>query len=121
MGYHIYYEDSLTFSHFIEPRRLTETYFQKMKNGISTSGFYSKFYLDFFKGKNLVLVPNYFWFREILHNLKGILIKILKFDFNLIRNLNHIQFLLKEKSKYDLNVRKILDLCGRLRKEKIIN
>jgi len=121
MGYHIQYEESLTFSHFIEPRRLTETYFEKMKNGISTSGFYSKFYLDFFKGRNLVLVPTCFWFREILHNLKGILIKILKFDYKLRRNLNHIQFLLKERSNYDLNVRKILDLCGRLNKDKIVN
>ena len=121
MGYHIYYNDSLTFSHFIEPRRLTETYFEKMKNGISTSGFYSKFYLDFFKGRNLVLVPTCFWLREILHNFKSILIKILKLDFKLRRNLNHIQFLLKERSNYDLNVRKILDLCGRLNKDKIVN
>lgn len=114
MGYHIYYNDSLTFSHFIEPRRLTETYFEKMKNGISSSGFYSKFYLDFFKGRNIVEVPSHFWFKESIYTIRNIFNSLIRLNFNLKRELSLILFLIKERSNYDLSVKNILVLCRKL-------
>jgi glycosyltransferase involved in cell wall biosynthesis len=117
MGYPIQYEESLTFSHFIEPRRLTETYFQKMKNGISTSGFYSKFYLDFFKGKNNVEIPSHFWLKELIYTFRNIFNSLLRLNFNVKRELSLILFLIKERSKYDLSVTNILVLCRKLSKK----
>ncbi len=117
MGYHIQYEESLTFSHFIEPRRLTETYFEKMKNGISTSGFYNKFYLDFFKGRNIVEVPSHFWFKESIYTIRNIFKSLLRLNFNLKRELSLIRFLIKERSNYDFSVKKVLFLCRKLSKK----
>lgn len=117
MGYHIYYNDSLTFSHFIEPRRLTDTYFQKMKNGISTSGFYSKFYLDFFKGRNIAKIPSYFWFKELIYTIRNVINSLLRLNFNLKRELSLILFLIKERSNYDISVKNILVLCRKLTKK----
>lgn len=117
MGYHIQYEESLTFSHFIEPRRLTETYFQKMKNGISTSGFYSKFYLDFFKGRSIVEVPSHFWFKESIYTIRNVFNSLIRLNFNLKRELSLILFLIKERSNYDISVKNILVLCRKLTKK----
>ena len=117
MGYHIYYDDSLTFSHFIEPRRLTESYFQKMKNGISTSGFYSKFYLDFFKGRNIAEIPSYFWFKELIYTILSVFNSLVRLNFNMNRELSLIRFLIKERSNYDISVKNILILCRKLTKK----
>jgi glycosyltransferase involved in cell wall biosynthesis len=116
MGYHIFYVEDLTFEHFIEPRRLSMDYFNKMKKGISNSGFYTQFYLDFFRAKGLEVVPSNFWLKELIYSLTDIFKSICKFKFNIYRNFYFIRFLLKEKDQYDKNVKHIIAFCKRIKK-----
>ncbi len=113
LGRHIYYDESLTFQHFIEPHRISLGYFKSLTNNMDKSGFYGRFYRDYFFGQN-IQVKKYFWFKEMIYTFLDLIIKLFTFKFNIRRNIDLILFLGKERSCYDKNVEHILKICKQL-------
>jgi glycosyltransferase involved in cell wall biosynthesis len=116
MGYQIYYDDSLTFGHFIEPKRLTEEYFNRMKMGMGLSSFYGRFYRDYFFGKRFN-VSKFFWVKELFYVVKDLIHNFIKLKFNNGRHISLITFLLKERGNYDKRVAEVLFICEKLSAE----
>jgi glycosyltransferase involved in cell wall biosynthesis len=110
MGWKIMYEESLKFKHFITANRLSREYFFRMQNGMEKSGFYVKFYRDFFFGKSFKVVPSNFWIKEFLYSLLFLFKSFFQSKIDFYRML----FLLRERSKYDTNVKQILAVCVQL-------
>ncbi len=117
MRYQIFYDEKLLFKHFIAPKRLTEDYFNKMKNGMSKSGFYVKFYRDYFLGKSIEEIPSNFWLKELIHSFFALLRSFFRSKIDWYR----ILFLLKERSHYDESSKIILRVCKKLGSLKVIN
>ena len=117
MGHQIFYDETLLFKHFITPKRLTEDYFIKMKNGMSKSGFYVKFYRDYFLGKSINEIPSNFWLKELVYSF----IVLLRSFFRSKIDWYRILFLLKEKSQFDENAKLILMVCKKLDSLNIVN
>lgn len=115
MGYHIYYDDTLHFYHFIEPKRLTEEYFERLKNGMSVSSFYGRFYRDYFLGRKMEVSSN-FWVKEFIYTFLDLFKCWSKGRFNTSRHFSLMKFLLSERSKYDEQVKNILTICNQLSK-----
>ena len=113
MGYHIMYDETLNFKHYIEPKRLTEEYFNRMKIGMGLSSFYGRFYRDYFLGKRFY-VSKLFWAKELIYVLKDLIHNLFKFKFNNSRHISLITFLLKERGNYDKRVAEILSICNQL-------
>ena len=113
MGWKIIYEETLQFEHFITANRLTKEYFHRMQNGMGKSSFYGRFYRDYFFGKR-IQVTSWFWLKELIYTFLDFLKSILSLRFNVSRHISLIIFLLKERSKYDVNVKHVLAVCIKL-------
>ena len=115
-GYHIWYDDRLIFQHFIEPRRLTVAYLIELKKGMSTSRFFTRYYLDFLIGKHIT-VSSHFWFKELVYVIKDFILNIFRLNFNDVnRQVTFIKLLLTKRGDYDKKVSEILGVCEKLRK-----
>jgi glycosyltransferase involved in cell wall biosynthesis len=114
-GYKIWYDRSLTFFHFIEPKRLTLPYLKKIKNGIGTS-FIIRFYLDYFNGY-VPKITRWFWLKEFLYSFKDGCFALLKIKRNFAeRSFKFCWYLIKERSRYNRNAQNILQICESLNK-----
>ncbi len=117
-GYKIWYDESLTFKHYIEPKRLDSNYFKKLQKGISNSGFVTRFYRDYLFGYR-PNVTSKFWFKEVLYLLKD---AIISFNFELIkRNLNVCKYILKNPKKYVQDVSRIIKTSDALKQLQLTN
>ena len=116
MGWKILYEETLQFEHFITANRLSQEYFHRMQNGMDKSGFYVKFYRDYFFGKSLQVVPSNFWLKEFVYSI----FFLLKSGFKSKNDFYRILFLAKERSKYDANIKQIFAVCAKLNEFKIL-
>lgn len=116
-GFDIWYDNSLRFTHYIEPKRLTESYFKKLQKGMSSSGYVTQFYRKYLFGYK-PHVTKYFWLKEFLYSvkdlLKGLFVKPTKLGIK--RNLDFTMYLLRERGKYNKNVKKVLQICENLSK-----
>jgi glycosyltransferase involved in cell wall biosynthesis len=113
MGWKIMYEETLQFEHFITANRLTKEYFSRMKNGMGKSSFYGRFYRDYFLGVK-TSVTSWFWLKELIYTFLDLVKAILSLRFNISRHISLMLFLIEERSKYDINVSRILQICKQL-------
>lgn len=116
-GYEIWYESSLDFIHYIEPKRLQIQHFKKLQMGISESRFITRFYLDYIHG----YIPNidsYFWQKEFVYSLLDLCKSFFNHStsFEIKRNVNFLVYLLQQRSTYTKNVERIIGICKRLDK-----
>lgn len=112
-GYDIWYSEQLKFKHYIEEKRLTFDYLEKLQKGINESAFVSRFFRDYLNGYS-PNITKYFWFKEYLNSLFDTLKMFLSLNLNIKRNLKFQFFLLKERSNYDKNVKTIINMCNQL-------
>ncbi len=115
-GFDIWYNNSLRFKHYIEPKRLTITYLQRLQKGMSSSGYVTQFYRRFLFGYT-PKITRYFWFKEFLYSIKEILLFTNK--NNIKRNIAFALYLIKERNNYNVTVKKIVTLCKELSKKEI--
>lgn len=115
-GYKIWYDDRLRFSHYISSDRLTIDYLNKLEQGMSDSGFVSRFYRDFLLKSYVPKVNSTFWVREIIHLAMETLSSSLKGrKKTLRRNLRLIKFILTDPNDYTIKVQWVLDICHSLK------
>lgn len=111
----IWYDNSLQFKHFIESKRLTNSYLKQLQNGMSSSGYVTRFYRNYLFGYK-PHVTKYFWLKEFLYSLKdlvqGIFVK--PTIVGMKRNLDFTLYLVRERSRYNENVKKVLGICENL-------
>ncbi len=113
-GYHIWYDERLLFQHYIEPDRLTQKYFEQLKKGMSTSRFYTRYYLEFLIGKKIV-VTNFFWIKELIYVFRDLFLNTLRNNFSdYTRQRAFIRLLLSQRKLYDQTVKKTLETCQKL-------
>ena len=114
-GFDIWYDDSLRFKHYIEPKRLTENYFKKLQKGMSSSGYVTQFYRRYLFGYK-PQVTKYFWLKEFLYSVKdlvkGVFVNPTKSGIK--RNMDFSLYLLRERGRYNENVKKVLGICDGL-------
>ena len=119
-GYDIWYDNSLQFKHYIEPSRLTNVHFKKLRKGMSSSGYVTQFYRRYLFGYK-PKVTKRFWFKEFLYSVKdlvlGIFVKPTKSGIK--RNIDFSLYLLRERGGYNENVRKVVGICENLSKKVI--
>lgn len=104
-GYKIWYDERLTFKHFIPADRCTLDYLKRAQKGMQNSGFYSRYYLYVVKGQEINF-SRPFWIKEIYYALMSI------FSFgkqDRKRSFRFIVFLLKMRTQYDNNIEYILN------------
>jgi len=114
-GFDIWYDDSLRFKHYIEPKRLTENYFKKLQKGMSSSGYVTQFYRRYLFGYK-PHVTKYFWLKELIYTLFEIVKNFKTFSL-FLQSRNRILFLLyllHERKKYNENVNKLINFCLRI-------
>lgn len=114
-GYDIWYNNTLRFKHYIEPQRLTDEYFKKLRKGMSSSGYVIQFYRRYLFGYK-PKITKYFWIKELAYVckdiLKGLFVNSSREAFN--RNLRFSKYLLQERGNYSKNVRNVLAICEEL-------
>lgn len=116
-GFKIWYEEKMTFKHYIAPERLTLDYKEKLKTGLSGSGFISKFYRDYLFNKAPKTLPNLFWQKELVYITKSLLKNLLKNTTQpLVREKQHFNYILQQREQYTANVKQVLEICERLKK-----
>lgn len=117
-GYKIWYDADLRFAHYIAPDRLSLGYLNKLKVGMSNSGFISRFYRDYLLKRYRPKVNQLFWFREVLSLLRQILSDLTKGsglnDSIVKRNWRLIRFILASPLDYNTKVRWVLKTCDQL-------
>ena len=120
-GFQIWYDSRLTFKHYISPERLTLKYLKKLKRGISSSGFVSRFYRFFLLDAYTPKVGKHFWFKEALYSIKNITDLAFKFSFGHQFRFfwKYILFLFKRRGKFDLDVTNLLIVCQNLKRQRI--
>jgi hypothetical protein len=115
-GYQIYYDDRLKFKHFIEEKRLSRDYLQKLKKGMAESRFITRFYLDYLNGITPKL-GRAFWLKELIYTLKDLLFEIMQLKMSDVnRKLKFIQFLLLNRANYTKQVGEVVNTCHNLAK-----
>ena len=117
-GYKIWYDENLQFQHYIDPKRLTKDYLLKLKSGMESSRYISRFYLEYLNGY-APKVSRYFWLKELVY-LFNDSIKMM-FSFNKValkRNSDFAKYLLSERTRYNKNVQLIVNNCLSLSKVK---
>ncbi len=112
-GKQIWYLEELTFQHYMEPFRLQKGYFKKLKNGMTDSGFYGRFYRDYLFGYIPRITPA-FWMKELLYTLLDMGRCIVRRNFNIRRHVRLISFLSRERNQYNHTVQKIVTVCHNL-------
>lgn len=114
-GYKIWYEKSLTFKHQIVSSRLTLDYLKKLKNGMIDSGYVSRFYRDYLFGY-VPQITRFFWLKEFLYNIFDFIKNIFTISKSdkIIRNIKFGFYLLKQRSKYQYDVSRIIGICKSL-------
>jgi glycosyltransferase involved in cell wall biosynthesis len=116
-GYKIWYEEKMTFKHYISPDRLTPAYCDKLKKGLVGSGFISKFYRDYLFSKAPDKLSKLFWQKEFFNVSKNILKNTLNTDKNAFnRSIQHWHFIRKQRRKYEDGVAEVLRICERLKR-----
>ena len=117
-GYDIWYNNSLQFKHYIEPTRLTEDHFKKLRKGMSSSGYVIQFYRRYLFGYRPTITPN-FWIKELMYVCKDLLKELfIKPSLEGVkRNLRFSKYLLQERGNYSENVRTVLEICEKLNSE----
>ena len=117
-GYKIWYDAGLEFFHFIDEKRLDLKVFEKIKMGIYRSRYIARFYLDYIQGY-VPKVSKYFWLKEFIFSLKDLFLSLfnVKRQFEIKRNFDFSKYLLKERSRYNENVNKIVTICKSLDKK----
>lgn len=110
-GFKIWYEDSLLFSHYIEPKRLTLSYCKKLDQ-INSIYFITNYYRRFLFGF-VPKVTEWFWLKEFLYSTKDILTGLIKLNnFDEIRwNIYFSVYLLKRRKKYNKDVEEFIKIC----------
>lgn len=111
-GYDIWYDEQLLFKHYIEPRRLTERYLYDLKKAMSTSGYISRFYRRYLFGYK-PKISKFFWLKELIYTVKYIMVNLFRkvSTIELKRNLNFLVYLVKQRKKYNENVKSVLSIC----------
>jgi glycosyltransferase involved in cell wall biosynthesis len=112
-GQHIWYLEELELKHFIEPRRLSNQYLKQLKNGISTSVFYSRFYRDYLEGY-VPKVSALFWLKEATYVLKDLARQFLMLNFKSRQQLILLALLFSERGEYNKTVSEIIATCNQL-------
>lgn len=116
-GYKIWYDENLHFKHFIEPKRLSLEYLNKLKKGMISSSFISRFYRDFLFGYE-PKITKIFWLKEMFFLMKDIFLDVFRLKFKgQRRNILFLIFLLKERSKYDNSVSHIVSICKKIKND----
>jgi glycosyltransferase involved in cell wall biosynthesis len=109
-GHQIYYDDLLIFKHFIEEKRLTPDYLQRLKKGMAESRFVTRFYLDFLNGYR-PKITKLFWLKELFYAL----FTLENFrSSGLKRNSVFIKFIINQRFKYNQQVDAIIQTCNSL-------
>ena len=113
LGYEVWYIDEMQFHHHITENRLTENYLKKLILGMTESGLTSSIHNRIWNGVISQKVK-WFWIKELVYSIR----EYIKIGFSslstnkkldLKRVKNNILILLKERSKYDEKVNRILD------------
>ena len=90
-------------------------YLKQLQNGMSSSGYVTRFYRNYLFGYK-PHVTKYFWLKEFLYSLKdlvqGIFVK--PTIVGMKRNLDFTLYLVRERSRYNENVKKVLGICENL-------
>jgi glycosyltransferase involved in cell wall biosynthesis len=114
-GYDIYYNTEMLFYHVISPHRLNKKYLSKLQFGIASSGYVTQFYRRYLFGYR-PHVTKYFWLKEFLYSVKdlvkGVFVNPTKSGFK--RNVDFSLYLLRERGRYNENVKKVLGICDGL-------
>jgi glycosyltransferase involved in cell wall biosynthesis len=109
-GYYVWYDERLLFQHFIEPKRLTLDYLNRLKKGMSTSRFITRFYLDYFNGY-IPKITRFFWLKELIYILCE------KKNYNAVsinRTFSLVLFLIIQQSNYNRKVMTVIETCLKL-------
>lgn len=114
-GQQIWYLEDLTFQHYMEPFRLEVSYLKKLQKGMNYSGFYGRFYRDFLFGYSPSVSPA-FWIKEFILTFVDGCKSLFKLNFRVERQLKLMQFIVRERSKYNQKVREIVITCQKLQK-----
>jgi len=113
LGYEVWFIDEMRFNHHITENRLTEKYLERLILGMTESGLTSSIHNRVWNGVISQKV-DLFWFKELIYSLNEY-VKIcfssvsVNKSLDLKRIKNNCKLLLKEKSKYDEKVNRILD------------
>ncbi len=114
-GYKVWYDERLKFYHYATADRLTKDYFTRLQKGGYQSSYITRFYLRYLNGYK-PNVTKYFWLKEFLYSvkdlIKGLFYKPTKLGIK--RNVDFSMYLLQERSRYNENVKKVLDICESL-------
>lgn len=114
-GYKVWYDERLQFYHFATADRLSKDYFTRLQKGGYQSSYITRFYLRYLNGYK-PQVTKYFWLKEFLYSVKdlakGLFVNPTKLGIK--RNFDFSMYLLRERGRYNENVRKVLKICENL-------
>lgn len=113
-GYEIWHDTSLTFKHSIAENRLSLIYIQKLYRSFGRAKYILNCYEFAISGR---LNKSPLWLKDILYSIYYLIVRLLKtkrfckvdFYFELQYIIGFIEMLLKNRSKYDLQAKRIFD------------
>ena len=111
-GYHVWYIDEMKFYHHITPNRLNESYLSKLLEGMTENGLTGTIHSRIWNG-NIQKKVHFFWLKELLYStiyLWKTIVSSHVYDTKLerARVKTNIAILLRERSRYDEKVNRIL-------------